>query len=72
VDVSPADLDAATSFIRNAFQPGMAIKGPVSLLQRHMRIGHQKALAIVQALEYAGVIEHTGDEAASFSHRRVS
>ena len=72
VDVSEADLNAATTLIQSAFQPGMAIRGPVPLLQRHLRIGHQKALAIVQALEYAGVIEPTAGEAASFSHRRVS
>ena len=72
VDVSAVDLDAATSLIRSAFQLGMAIKGPVSIVQRHLRIGHQKALAIVQALEYAGVIAPTTVETVSFSHRRVS
>ncbi len=71
VEVSEAELDAATELIQNTFQPGMAIKGPVPFVQRHLRIGHQKASAIVQALEYAGIIAATAGEADSFSHRRV-
>ena len=70
VEVSEAELDAATELIQNTFQPGMAIKGPVPFVQRHLRIGHQKASAIVQALEYAGIIAATAGEADSFSHRR--
>ena len=71
VEVSDAELDAATELIQNTFQPGMAIRGPVPFVQRHLRIGHQKASAIVQALEYAGIIAATAGEADSFSHRRV-
>ncbi len=70
VEVSEAELDAATELIQNTFQPGMAIRGPVPFVQRHLRIGHQKASAIVQALEYAGIIAATAGEADSFSHRR--
>ena len=70
VEVSDAELDAATELIQNTFQPGMAIRGPVPFVQRHLRIGHQKASAIVQALEYAGIIAATAGEADSFSHRR--
>lgn len=72
VNVSAADLDAATNLIQNAFQPGMAINGPVSFVQRQMRIGHQRASAIVEALECAGVIAPTAGGSGSFSHRRVS
>lgn len=71
VEVSDAELDAATELIQNTFQPGMAIRGPVPFVQRHLRIGHQKASAIVQALEYAGVITATAGKATSFSHRRA-
>lgn len=71
VEVSDAELDAATELIQNTFQPGMAIRGPVPFVQRHLRIGHQKASAIVQALEYAGVITATTGKATSFSHRRA-
>lgn len=71
VEVSEAELDAATELIQNTFQPGMAIKGPVPFVQRHLRIGHQKASAIVQALEYAGVIAATAGATDSFSHRRA-
>ncbi len=71
VSVSAADLDAATILIQDAFQPGGAINGPVSFLQRHMRIGYQKASAIVADLECAGVIAPTAGGSDLFSHRRV-
>ena len=70
VSVSAADLDAATILIQDAFQPGGAINGPVSFLQRHMRIGYQKASAIVEHLECAGVIASTAGGSDLFSHRR--
>ncbi len=70
LNVSAAELDAAATLIQTAFQPGAAINGPVSFLQRHMRIGYQKASAIVEHLECAGVIASTAGGSDLFSHRR--
>ncbi len=66
------ELQAAATLIQMKYQPGMAIRGPVSLIQRHLRIGYSKATAIVRALEFAGIIAPATDaESSAFSHRRA-
>lgn len=71
-EYSDEELQAAATLIQMKYQPGMAIRGPVSLIQRHLRIGYRKAEAIVRALEFAGIIAPATDaESNSFSHRRA-
>lgn len=71
-EYSEEELQKAATLIETKFQPGMAIRGPVVLIQIHLRIGYRKAVAIVHALEATGIIAPATDaESSSFSHRRA-
>ena len=71
VEVSALELESATALLRSYFRPGSLLSGPVSFLQRHLRIGHKKGLAIVQALERSGVLSADLHDRKAFSYRRV-
>ena len=71
VKVTALELESATALLQASFRPGSLLSGPVSFLQRHLRIGHHKGLAIVQALERAGVLSAELRDRKAFSYRRV-
>ena len=71
-EYSNEELHEAATLIQMRYEPGMAIRGPVPLIQRHLRIGYRKAVAIVHALEAVGIIAPaTVAESSPFSHRRA-
>lgn len=71
VNVSALELESATALLQSNFRSGALLSGPVSFLQRHLRIGHKKGMAIVQALERAGVLSPDLRDRSANSYRRV-